>query len=327
MADEEIVVEIEQDGATGATEVVKTEATEPIADLKAQYEQLQAETERERTQRVAAEQTAADATRREQAAHREVEATRSEITDTRLGTVEQGISAAQTEADAAQAEYESAQEAGNWKKAAEAQRKMSRAEAQIVRLNEAKSDLEIQKATPVVRQEPERPAPTDPTEAFLSRCDAPTAKWLRDHPEDARVLATNSDPRRAAKLRAAGADAEAEGYKPSDANYWGHVEKFLNVQKPNGKTNGNGAQTQRRSSAPVAPVAQSGGGTSGGGAVVTLSQNEKRSAEDGTLIWNYDDPSGQKRFRKGDPIGVQEFARRKLALKQSGQYDKTLTEQ
>ena len=58
-----------------------------------------------------------------------------------------------------------------------------------------------------------------------------------------------------------------------------------------------------------------------------LSKGEAASATDGTLTWNYDDPSGQKRFKKGDVIGVQEFARRKLALKESGQYDKSLTEQ
>ena len=60
--------------------------------------------------------------------------------------------------------------------------------------------------------------------------------------------------------------------------------------------------------------------------MVRLSKGEAASATDGTLIWNYDDPSGQKRFRKGDPIGVQEMARRKLALQQAGQYDKSFTE-
>ena len=58
-----------------------------------------------------------------------------------------------------------------------------------------------------------------------------------------------------------------------------------------------------------------------------LTPGEAASATDGILTWNYDDPSGQKRFKKGDAIGIQEFAQRKLALKQSGQYDKSLTEQ
>ena len=82
---------------------------------------------------------------------------------------------------------------------------------------------------------------------------------------------------------------------------------------------------------PVAPV--NGGGGSGGagngaGAItVSLSKAEAAAATDGTLSWNYDDPSGNKRFKKGDPIGVQEFARRKREMKAQGLYDKSLTEQ
>lgn len=219
-------------------------------------------------------------------------------------------------------------EAGDWNKAAEAQERLADARATLGRLTEAKADLEIQKATP--QRQPQRTeAPqtqADPVEAFISGRSAPTAKWLRDHPDDARALATNSDPRRAAKLNAADSDAVAEGFARDTPEYFKHVETFLGIIKPNGKTNG-ATQTQRRAaSAPVAPVASSAGGVSGG-TEVRLSKGEAASATDGTLQWNYDDPSGQKRFKKGDPIGVQEFARRKLALKESGQYDKSLTEQ
>ena len=58
-----------------------------------------------------------------------------------------------------------------------------------------------------------------------------------------------------------------------------------------------------------------------------LSAGEARAATDGTIVWNYDDPSGQKRFKKGDPIGVEEFARRKQAMKAQGLYDRVFLEQ
>ena len=77
---------------------------------------------------------------------------------------------------------------------------------------------------------------------------------------------------------------------------------------------------------PVAPVQSSPGGTNGGGPEVRLSRSEALAATDGTHTWNYDDPSGQKRFRKGDPIGVQEFARRKHEMTKQGLYDRTYTE-
>ena len=78
---------------------------------------------------------------------------------------------------------------------------------------------------------------------------------------------------------------------------------------------------------PVAPVQASGGGTSGGGTEVRLTRGEANAATDGTLVWNYDDPSGQKRFRKGDNIGIQEMARRKLEMSKQGLYDKSFVEQ
>jgi hypothetical protein len=327
MADDEIVVEIEKETPESKP---SEQTTEPVAALQQQLTDLQAETQREKDARIAADRRATSEAQARQAAQTEVQETRTEIAETRLGTVEQGIAAATTEADAAQSEYTAAMEAGDWKKAGEAQRKISRAEATKVRLEEAKADLEVQKAQPQ-RQQQRTEAPqtqADPVEAFIQSRDSGTQAWLRDHPEDARILATNSDPRRAAKLNAADADAFSEGLARGSKEYFEHVNKFLGITKTNGKAPTNGStQTQRRAaSAPVAPVAASAGGVSGG-TEVRLSANEAKAAVDGTLIWNYPDPTGQNRWKKGDPIGVQEFARRKLALKESGQYDKSLTEQ
>ena len=325
MADDEIVVEIEKE----TPEPKPGEQTTDVADaLKTQLTELQAETAREKAGRVAAEQRATNEAQARQAAQTEVAETRTEITETRLGTVEQGLSAAQAASDAAKSEYKAAMEAGDWGKAAEAQEKLADARSTLGRLAEAKADLEVQKTQPQRQQRIEAPqTQADPVEAFIQSRDSGTQAWLRDHPDDARILATNSDPRRAAKLNAADADAFAEGLTRGSKEYFQHVEKFLGITKTNGKATNGTAQTQRRAaSAPVAPVAASAGGVSGG-TEVRLSAGEARSATDGTLIWNYDDPSGQKRFKKGDPIGVQEMARRKLALKESGQYDKSLTEQ
>lgn len=327
MAEDEIVVEIEKE----VPEKKAGEQTTDVADaLKAQLTELQAETAREKAGREAAERRATSEAQARHAAQTEVESTRTEIAETRLGTVEQGIAAATTEADAAQAEYTSAMEAGDWKKAGEAQRKIARAESTKGRLEEAKSDLEVQKTQPQRQERVQRTEALqgDPVENFISGRTAPVQTWLRAHPEDARALALDPQGRRAAKLNAADSDAVAEGIKRDTTEYFDYVEKFLGITKTNGKTpaNGNGQTQRRAASAPVAPVASSAGGVSGG-TEVRLSAGEARSATDGTLQWNYDDPSGQKRFKKGDPIGVQEFARRKLALKESGQYDKSLTEQ
>jgi hypothetical protein len=120
---------------------------------------------------------------------------------------------------------------------------------------------------------------SDPVEAFIQGRDANTQAWLRAHPGDALVLATGSDPRRFSKLNAADADAFAEGHARGSKAYFGHVERFLG-----GK-------------------ATSGGEKDGGGNRVVLTKRQAEAATDGTHVWNY----GPKR---GQPIGIQEFARR-----------------
>ena len=113
------------------------------------------------------------------------------------------------------------------------------------------------------------------------------------------MLAIDYNSPRAMKLAAADNDAQSEGHKPGSKEYFAHVEKFLGMVKPNGNGGMTTKQQPARRSASVAPVSASSGGVSGGGAEVRLTKGEAQSATDGTLQWNYDDPSPQKRFKKG----------------------------
>lgn len=340
MADDEIVVELDKEtpittDAAKAVEQKTAPADAAIEDLKQQHETLKADAERERSDRIAAQQRA-DAERQARvAAEQQLGAAKTEITDSRLGTVEQGIAAAKNEADAAEAAWADAQEKGDWKRAAAEQRKMANAEARMVQLESAKADLEIQKAQPRQQTIQRQPTESDIVEQFLSGCKPGTRDWLRNHPDEAKALALDSNPRRRSKLNAAHADAIAEGYEDGSSDYIAHVEKFLGMTKKegpatNGKTNGKvevAAHTRKAPAATVAPVSASSGGVNGGENVVKLTQGEAQAAQDGTHVWNYDDPSDQKRFKKGDPIGIQEFARRKKAMQDQGLYDRTLVTQ
>lgn len=318
--------------------VVKTEAkteaektVDPVEDLKAQFAELQsrtASTEQARLDAVRQANTEREAANQ---ARQEAVAARSEAVDSQLDTVLTGLDAARTEADSAQAEYQSAMEAGDFARSAKAQRRMASAEAKITRLDEAKADIEARKAQPQEVRREQVQQHSDPVEAFMASRTEPTKQWLRNHPEHARALAlsgsgqaTQEEVRRASKLNAADSDAIAEGLTRDSTAYFDHVERFIGL-KTDEATKTNTTQTKRKA-APVAPVQSSGGGTSGGGNEVRLSAGEARAAQDGTLVWNYDDNSPQKRFKKGDPIGVQEFARRKQALTLNGQYDRTYTD-
>lgn len=331
MADS-IVVQIDKESALpdgGVTTTVDANAPDPIADLKAQHERLEAEAKRERDGREAATRQAQNEQAARIAAEQERDAARSEATDTRTSAIEQGVAAAQAASDAAKSKITTAMEAGDWKAVADAQVELADARADFKRFSEAKADVELQRLEQPRRQteQQQRPQPpVDPLQAFLASRSPATQAWLQNHPDELRALAYN-DPRRGKKINAAHEDAQAEGLTIDSPEYFAHIEQFIGL-KPNGAANGthNGAQQQqprRNGSAPVAPVQASAGGTNGGGEVVRLSAGEARAATDGTHIWNYDDPSPQKRFKKGDPIGTQEFARRKLAMQKSGEYDKS----
>lgn len=330
MADEAITVEIEKEtpAPDAGVKVVETKTenaapeNEALKDLQSQFDTLKADSEREKADKAAALQRAHEAEAAWKRAEQERDATRTEVTESRLDTVEQGIAAAKSEADAAEAAWVDAQEKGDWKRAASEQRKMASAEARKVQLETAKADLEIAK-TQAPQRRTEQPAPQltpqQKTEMFISSQKPSVGEWLRKHPDEAFMLANQTDPRRVAKINAAHMSAIAEGYDEGSAEYFTHVEKQL--APPAAPKPLSPQPPKRGASAPVAPVQNGSGGTSGGSRIVTLTPGEARNATDGTLVWNYSDPTGQNRFKKGDPIGIEEMARRKLANQERGAYD------
>lgn len=315
MADDDIVVVFDDAADTGAGEGAdkgnggKNDDPDLVKDLKSQLSTM-------RTTAAAATQRATTA---EQRAQQIAEQSTKQVNESRADTIESGIAAAKAAADAAELAYVSAFEAGDAKAIAKAQREISSAEARKVHLEQAKANLEempTRRAAP--RVDIPAAAPTDPLEAWIHNGgmvrSPETAAWARQH----RDVVLN--PQKLAKLTAAHYDAEGEGIQVDTPEYFRHVEKYIGLD--GGDTGREEPKTQRRPGATVLP-ADGGAGGGGGGRQVKLTAKEKESATDGTLQWNYDDPKGK--FKKGDPIGVQEFARRKLIMTDEGLYDKTLT--
>ena len=331
MPDDELVVQVEKDEPQGATTVAvdkpEQKSDDPIlADLKAQLSELESGKERERQEKETARAQVEAERQARVAAEAERDAGRTEIVKTQIGTLEQGLAAAQTASDAAKAEIKSAMEAGDWSKVADAQEKLADARADIKTLNAAKLDLEsVDVVRKPERQPIEAPQTVDPVERMITlqpdgRPRSQVAQnWLRKNKDFV------TDNKKLFKLTAAHNDALSADLTPESPEYFAHVEKFLGLTKEQPRTNGaNGVPPSPRrsaSSAPVAPVSNTnGGGPTGGGREVRLSAGEAKTATDGTLVWNYDDPSPQKKFKKGDPIGTQEFARRKAILQDQGKY-------
>lgn len=326
MADEEeitVTIEPEQlpDDKTAKTavEVDGQTAADPVADLKGQFTELQATATRDREAREAAERARGEAERIAANAQRDAAQARGQAADSQYDTVVSGLAAAQAEAESAEQEYKAAYDAGDGTKMAAATRKMSIAAARQTEYEGAKSTLEARAKQPAQApiEAPQRQQPSDPVEAYISGRTEPTARWLREHKDFI------TDTRKNAKLTAAHHDAVSEGLSPDTDGYFEHVEKFVGLRKAE-PVKQNGAR--KVSTPPVAPVGSPSGAGNGGGATVTLTAGEARSATDGTLVWNYNDPTGKGRFKKGDVIGHVEMARRKQALQKQGSYDKSYTE-
>lgn len=315
----EVVVKLEPEAAAAPDVVVKTEGKDPaVADLVNQYKELEAESEKRRVAKEEAEGRARAAQRDADAARQEAATARTAATSSQLDTITTALSSAQSEAEAAKRDIKLAGESGDYGAQADAYERLAKATTLVARYDEAKADLETRKtAKPVT--------PTDPVEAYAAGRTEQTANWLREHREF--VI----DPRKNQKLTAAHHDAMGEGLSPDTPEYFDHVEKFVGLKKADVVekvvTEGDDVQRPGAKKPAARQVAPVNGSRGTGGAVpsneVRLSAREAEAANDGTHVWNYDDPSGQKKFKKGDAIGTQEFARRKQALTKQGAYDRS----
>lgn len=325
MADEDEGVIVSLPATEGEVKVVKVGekvppggADDAVADLKTQFANM--------SQRVnVAERTAQEASQQTAEVTQRLARTEGDLISSQMDTVLSGIAAADAEAEAAMGEHVAASEAGDFPAQARAQRKMAGAEARKQRLIEAKDDLEdAVKRRPAPGTEP-RPAASarrpaaDPVEQVAQSLSAKSAAWIRSHPECV------TDPKLNARMMAAHSLAIADDIALDSDEYFQRIEEGVKPAKPLGGKPAAPAGDGRRPSSAAAPASGAGGALNGG-TEVRLTKGEAASATDGTLVWNYDDPSGQKRWQKGDVIGLSEMARRKHEGQKAGLYDKSYQE-
>ena len=296
---------------------------DPVEDLRSQFHNLRSKFEQSEVEKNKAIEIAAAATHRvEQVESQFKERTAAD----RRSQIEGSLAAARSTADAAEQRMREAFDRGDSAAVSRAQREIARAEAEILRYEEAATDLDGLEADTAraPRQEQQQPVQRtggDPIEAFIATRTPKSQTWLRDHKD------WLTDKRKNNKLTAAHHDAVAEGIEPDTAEYFEHVEKYLGIRKGD-EPRKDAPQRQARQGAPTVPVNASGndGGHGTGARTVKLTKAEAAAATDGTHVWNYDDPTGKGRYKKGDPIGVQEFARRKEQMQKAGWYDRSYSE-
>ena len=193
----------------------------------------------------------------------------------------------------------------------------------------------IERKDRVAKEVTERPAPTERRpvtqesqfEHTISAASPRAQKWLREHPEYV------TDQKLNQKANAAHLNAMAEGFIPDTDAYFDYCERALGMKTEDPKPSTNGAKPEAKPAQvrdkPMvsAPVSRSGVLLDGSlsPSQVVLSAGEQKAATDGTIVWNQDNPkTGAK---KGDPIGLKEYARRKSSMTKDGLYDPSFTNQ
>jgi len=333
--DDEVIVNLSGDTSTLQVAVEKTvpadktggggesvsfnDDNDPVADLRQQFNQMSGTVRTIQAAHQQTEQQLQETTQRLQ---------RAESTN-QLDTIESGI--AQVENDLAQAEraLAAAFEAGDGAAVARAQRALARGETQLAQLGEARDSLRTSAQRQTTQQQPQRQQPRqaqhDPVEAVAANMSPKSAAWIRAHPD------CITDQKKNARMLAAHHAAVADGIALDSDEYFDRIEKGVSPVQQQQKAPAKEQQQKeagdgRRPSSAAASAAGAGGGMNGGSVSVKLTAREIASATDGTLVWNYDDPTGQNRFKKGDAIGIAEMARRKHEGQKAGLYDKNAFE-
>ncbi len=304
-------------------------AKAPVEDLAEQFKAAQAGQAAEKARREAVERQIHEERQAAGRLAQERDAYRQGMGVREAEVIQAGISAAENERAAAKVAFKNAFDAGDSDAMADAQARMADASTRKMRFDEAKYELESryeqEQRQPAQQPQPQRPAqPADPFEGYLAQFTEPTAKWLREHREWA------DDGQKNARLQSAHYDAVANGIKPDSDEYFAHVEQHIGLTEAPAKTNGAAKPAARRGPPPGPPASGARGGGAVGGNEVRLSRTEAAAATDGTHVWqSHDLKAGRIKDKSqvGQPIGHQEFARRKLEMTKAGAYDRSYLEQ
>ena len=257
------------------TEEKLVEAPE-ISDLQKQIDSLSKAEKFAREQAAEANLKRQEAEKREQERIQEVTLSRGEAEQAKYDAIVNAIAASQAEADSAQKELETATAESNWKTAAEAQRKLARAEARFVSLEDGKIAYEVKREEAKTIKSEVKPVVSDMLEHHISQIAINDAEkdWLRIHKDYL------TEPRKNARLGAAHYDAEDAGHRRGSEGYFQFIEKRLGLREPVKKEEAE--PETRRSPTVAAPVSRDNISTTTGKpstTKVTLTPQEREAAK------------------------------------------------
>ena len=339
--EEEIVIEVDPSeavsgpsaarvtsAAASAAQDIAPADDEAATALRGQVDRLTAEVETEKRKAETARSAAADAQARADQAARMAAETRRAAQEDQTRSIASRKQSIETETAALEENLAVAYASQDYSQVAKLQRKMTALEVERQAIEQGSPSPPLTEGRVVREPERQPPRGADLVEGFAATLDPAAAAWIRAHPEYV------TDHNKNVRMRAHHALVVADGFTASTPEYFAEMEKRLGMTKNGSDVEGGksaAASPAARSSMPARPAAPVGGSSNGASAVgktkVTLSKSEFKTATDGTLQWGYDDPTGKKRWRKGDPIGAPEYARRKAAQMAEGKFETPYVQQ
>lgn len=276
-------IEVVVEGSEPEKVIKEPEKQEDTVSLQKQLEDLKRSEEAavQAGERLAAERAAALKAQEEMAAERD--RYRSESSQSQLDAINTAIAAATAEAEGAERDIETAINTGNVKLQVDASRRLAKAEGNLGRLEDGKSELEYRIRVEKfqrdhrekVEKKPEQIEKTEETDPVeMMQVPERAKEWLREH----RDFVT--DARKNAKLQAAHWDALDEGHKAFSTDYFVAVEKIMGLREADKPAKTEKSEPKRTPivSAPVSRDGPSGSGGGGSKTRVTLTEAQVDAA-------------------------------------------------
>lgn len=197
----------------------------------------------------------------------------------RFEAITAAMGAAQTAAEAAQRDIEVAINNGDAAAQAEAYRRLSRAEADLSRLEEGKNaaedEIRAEKERVAQAQQAAKAAAAAAANDPLARANIPEAAktWLRAHPEYL------SDPRKNSKLQSLHWDVMDEGHPAFSPEYFDSIERKLGLKAAAEKIEEDEEQPAKRTNVSAPVSRQVPGSTPPRSTAATLTKAEREIAK------------------------------------------------
>lgn len=192
-------------------------------DLRKRLEDLEKAEKAARESLASRQRELDDANRRAKQYEDDLAAAKGEASSSQMDAVNNAIAASQAESDAAQRDYEAAIANQDTKAQADAQRRLSRAEARLVQYEDSKAILEERAKR--AEAEPKREKPSDPVEAAIANLPDAAKSWLREHKEYL------TEPRKNAKIQSLHWDAIEAGNQAFSPSYFEWLEVQLGMRE------------------------------------------------------------------------------------------------